>query len=128
MMRILPALGDVFSGGVARRETVGISEIASSDMDCLPDQRKIEGEGGAFARAALHADIARVFLDDAVGDRKPKTGAATLAFRGRSLGSEKRVVDAVNIFLRNTGAGVRHAHADRFPVQCRYVEHPTPGH
>src|ERR1019366_6762241 len=77
MMRILPALGGVLSG-VLRRERAASSDIATSDMDCLPDQRKIQGEGGCFARAALHAYISRVFLDDAVGDRKSKTGAAIL--------------------------------------------------
>src|ERR1035441_4467553 len=95
MMRILPALGavlcdvpcDVLGVGL-RREMPSTSDIATSDMECLPDRQqwKIQGGGGAFARAALHADVARVFLDDAVGDRKPKTGAAILAFGGRGLG------------------------------------------
>src|SRR5260370_11810238 len=94
------------------------SDIATSDMECLPDRQqwKIQGEGRAFARAALHADVARVFLDDAVSDRKPKTGAAILSFRGRSLSREKWVVDAVNVFLGNARAGVGDAHADEFAV------------
>src|SRR6202158_2668816 len=98
MMRILPALCGVISG-VLRREIGVTSDNAKSDMDCLPDQREIQGEGGAFARAALHADIARVFLDDAVGDRKSKACAAILAFRRRRLGSEERIVDALDVFL-----------------------------
>src|SRR5208282_6447185 len=98
MMRILPALGEIPSGGVLRRETVVISDNATSDMDSLPGryQWKIQGEGGAFARAALHADITRVFLDDAVGDGEPKSGAAVLAIRRRRLGGEERVVDTLN--------------------------------
>ena len=92
------------------------------------NQWKIQGEGGAFARAALHADIARVFLDDAVGDRKSKTGAAILAFGGRRLGGEKWIVDAVNVFLRNARAGVGDAHADEFAVQRRHVQYSAPGH
>src|ERR1035438_632022 len=103
MMRILPALSGCVRSGLLRRGMAVSSETAKSDMDCLPRryQWKIQGEGGAFARAALHADIARVFLDDAVGDREPKTGTAVLPFRGRGLGSEKWIVDAVNVFLRN---------------------------
>src|SRR5208282_4175605 len=130
MMRILPALGEILSGGVLRREMVVISENATSDMDCLPRryQWKIQGEGGAFARAALHADIARVFLDDAVGDRKSKTGAPILAFRGRRLGREKWVVNAMNVFLRNARSGVGDARADKFAVQCFYLQDSAPSH
>src|SRR3984893_7676719 len=97
-MTILPALCGVLCG-VLRRVIGVTSDNAKSDMDCLPDQREIQGEGGAFARAALHADIARVFLDDAVGDRKSKTGAAILSLLGRRLGREKWIVDKLNMFL-----------------------------
>src|ERR1700722_12280770 len=102
-MRILPALCGLLSGAL-RRGMVVISDIANSDMDGLPRrcryQGEIQGEGGAFARAALHADVPRVFLDDAVGDRKSKAGAAALALRRRRLGSEKWIVDSLNVFLR----------------------------
>src|SRR5271169_3665432 len=106
MMRILPALGEALSGGALRREQVVISDNATSDIDSLPRryQWNIQGEGGAFARAALHADIARVFLDDAVGDGEPKSGAAVLTVGGRRLGGEKRAVDRLNVFLRNARA------------------------
>src|ERR1035441_4804982 len=128
MMRILPALGGGLSGGFLRETpaasdmaTAGVvaSDVVTSDMDCLPGryQREIQGEGGAFARAALHADIARVFLDDAVGDRESKTGSAILALRGRRLGREKWIVDALNVFFCNARAGVRNAHAYEFAVQ-----------
>src|SRR5208282_107868 len=137
MMRILPAFGGVLSG-VFRRDTaaasgvatsgVVTSDIVTSDMDCLPHQRKIQGEGGAFARAALHADIARVFLDDAVGYRKSKTGTAILALRGRRLGGEKWIVDALNVFLRNARTGIRDAHAHEFAVQRGHVQDSAPGH
>src|SRR6202521_4464055 len=113
MMRILPALCGVFCG-VLRRVSGVTSDNAKSDMDCLPAQREIQGEGGAWARAALHADTARVFLHDAVGDSNSKPGAAILAIRGRCLGSEKWIVDALNMFLRDARAGVRDAHADEF--------------
>src|SRR5271163_1528942 len=116
MMRILPALGETVSGGVLRREMVGTSDTSNSDMDCLPDQREVQSEGGAFARAALHADVARVFLDDAVSDRESKTGAATLTFRRRCLGRKKWIVDAVNVFLRDARAGVGNADADEVAI------------
>src|ERR1700687_4498453 len=127
MMRILPALCGVLSG-VLRRVIGVTSDNANSDMDFLPDQREIQGEGGSFARAALHADIARMFLNDAVSDRKSKTGAAILALRGRRLGREKWIVDALNVFLRNARAGIGDAHADEFPIQRRYVQDSAPGH
>src|SRR3981189_3794432 len=114
MMRILPALCGV-SFGVLGREIGVTSDNAKSDMDCLPDQREIQGEGGAFARAALHADIARVFLDDAVGDRKSKTGSAILSLLGRRLGSEKWIVDALNVLLRHARARARDAYAEELP-------------
>src|SRR6266851_1826734 len=127
MMRILPALCGVLCG-VLRRVIGVTSDNAKSDMDCLPDQREIQGEGGAFARAALHADVARVFLDDAVSDRKSKTGPAILPLLGRRLGSEKWIVDALNILLRNARAGIGNAYADEFPVQRCYVQDSTAGH
>src|SRR6202453_1151916 len=119
MMRILPALGEVFSSGVLRRVTVVGSDISNSDMNGLPgrNQGEIQGEGGAFARAALHADVTRVLLDDAVGDRKTTTGAAGLPLHRCGLGSEKRVVDALNVFLRNDRACVGDANADTLAAQ-----------
>src|ERR1700676_2776226 len=126
MMRILPALCGVL-GGVLRRVIGATSDNAKSDMDCLPDQRESQGEGGAFARAALHADIARVFLDDAVGDRKSKTRPAILALLGRRLGREKWIVDGLNVLLRTARAGVSHAYADEFPVQRGHVQNSAPG-
>jgi len=66
------ALSGCVRSGVLRRGIVVTSDTAAnSDMDGLPRryQWKIQGEGSAFARTALHANVARVFLDDAVGDR-----------------------------------------------------------
>src|SRR5271156_1979947 len=130
MMRTRPALGDVFSGGALRRVIGVTSDSANSDMDCLPggDQWEIQGEGGAFAGAALHADIARMFLDDAVSDGQPETGAASLAIRGRRFGGEKWIVDALNVFLRNARAGIGDAHADEFAVHGRHLQYSAAGH
>src|SRR5260370_14082636 len=115
MMSILPALGALLSG-VVRRGMAVISDTASSDMDSLSDQREIQGEGGAFARAALHADVARVFLDDAVGDRKSKTRTAILALRRGSLGRVKWIVDALNVLLGDTRSSIFTAPAGAFSI------------
>src|ERR1700692_1092375 len=130
IIRILPALCGRISGGVLRRVIGVTSDTAKSDMDCLPRryQGKIQGEGGAFAGAALHANMARVFLNDAVGYRKPKTGSAILAVDGRSLSREKWIVDAVNILLFNSRTGVRNANADEVAVRRSYVQHTAARH
>ena len=53
---------------------------AASDIDGLPGQRKIQVERRPLAGAALHANLARVFLDDSVGNRQAQPGTALLAF------------------------------------------------
>src|SRR5271155_4324465 len=125
MMRILPAVCGCVLSGELRRGTVVSSDTASSDMDCLPGryQWKIQSKSRALAWAALHTDAACVFLDDAVGDRESKTGAARLTFRGSSLSGEKWIVDALNVLLCNARAGVGDAHTDEFAVTGRDVEH-----
>ena len=47
-----------------------------------------------------------MLLNDAVGDRQAQSGALALSFARRGLGGEERVVDALDMFLRNAGAGV----------------------
>src|SRR6185437_7892982 len=71
----------------------------------LANQGKLQIERGAFPRAAFHGDLARVLLNDAVGDGEPQAGAAGLAVASRILGGEERVVDAVNVLLGDTFAG-----------------------
>src|SRR3972149_4831417 len=83
---------------------------ALSDIDGLLHQREFQMEGGALAGAALHPDLAGVLLDDAVGDRESQPGAAPLALVGRALGDEEGIVDAVDVLLRDAGAGVADGH------------------
>ena len=101
---------------------------AVSDMDGLPDQGEIQGERGAFPWTALHADMPRMLLDNAVGDRKSKTGAAILAFGRRRLGGEEGIVDFLNVLRRDAGARVRDADADKIAVQGGHAQHAAAIH
>src|SRR5579871_122234 len=92
----------------------------ASDMNCLSAQGKVESEGGAGAGLALDTDLARVFLDDSVGDRQAKACPAALAFFGRCFGREERVVDAVDEFRRDPGTGVGNANTDHVAVTGSY--------
>ncbi len=87
--------------------------VASSDIDSLPRQREIQIEGCALAGLALHPNLARMLLNDAVGHRQAQAGALALAFSRRGLGGEERIVDALDVFLRNAGAGVGDAPRSR---------------
>src|ERR1700739_2461835 len=110
MMSTLPTVSGVLSGRLLLVIT------AASDMNGLPDQGEIQGEGGSFARTALHADVSRMFLDDAVGDRKSKTGAAILTFRRRGLGGEEWVVNTMDVLLGDDRTGVGNWHRDEISV------------
>src|SRR5271157_1829073 len=81
---------------------------AVSGIDCLPHQGEFHDEGGAHPGLAVHADFSGVLLNDAVGHGKTQPGAAAVAGLGLRLvlGSEKWIVDAMNVFLRNARAGV----------------------
>ena len=50
---------------------------------------------------ALHADLAGMFLDDAVGHRQSQPGSPGVAGLGLVLGGEEWIVDAMDVFLRN---------------------------
>src|SRR5882762_7410343 len=86
---------------------------AASDMDGLPGQREIQVERRPLAGATLHANLARVFLDDAVGDGKPEHEDEALAFLRGSLGREEWIVIADNLLGRDYDSRVesRHRHA-----------------
>src|SRR5450432_4403639 len=64
-------------------------------------------ECGALTDSAFDANLSGVFLKYAVGDGEPKTRAAILAFARCVLGGEKRIVDATDVFLSDSGTGVR---------------------
>src|SRR5947209_20585057 len=101
MMRILPE--DSCAGSLRRREIT-----AASDIDRLPDHRKIQIESRAFLRRTLYPNFAGMFLDDPVGHRKAKSGAPLLAVGRRSFGGEEWIVDALNVFLRDSASSVGH--------------------
>src|SRR5579863_10334046 len=84
---------------------------AASDMDGLPAERKIQSKSGARPRRALDANFARVLLNDAVGHGETKARAAVLAFFGRGLGGEERVVNSLNMIGCNPRSCVGNAHA-----------------
>src|SRR6266853_4236035 len=79
---------------------------ASSDMDRLPAQGKIEGECCALAGVALDAYFAGVLLDDAVGYRKSESSAAILPFPRRTLSCKKWIVNTLHVFRVNSGTGI----------------------
>src|ERR1700726_1903298 len=106
MISTEPAAGSDVSPELCRTIT------AASDIDSLLGQGEIEVECGAFAMAALHANFPRMFLNDAVGYGQTESRASRLAFAGSRLGGEKWIVDAVDVFLRNSGAGIRDHYAN----------------
>ena len=89
------------------RSAVSREITAASDMHCLPAQGKIKSECCARAGLALHANLAGVLLDDAVGDGEAQAGAAALAFLRRGLGGEERIVDALNVLRRDAAIRCR---------------------
>src|SRR5271157_6053844 len=95
---------------------VSMRLIMASGIDDLPHHGEFHGERRAVARRALDVDLAGVFLNDAVGHRQPQPGTAGIAGLGLRLGGEERVVDAMNVFLRDAAARVRYGHAHVVPV------------
>src|SRR6476660_184385 len=82
---------------------------AASDIDGLPGQRKIQVKRRPLAGTALHANLARVFLDNSVRNRQAESGTPLLACLRCSFRSKEWVVDACDMFGRNAAARVRHA-------------------
>src|SRR5258708_19377981 len=90
---------------------------AASDIDRLPYHWEMEVKGGALLGRAFNPNLARMLLNNAVGNRESKAGATFLPFRDGALGGEKRIVNAMNMFLGNSRAAVRNRDAD--PVSIR---------
>ena len=55
---------------------------------------------------ALDMNFAGVFLNDAVGDQRPRPGAAPVTGLGGGLGSKEGIVDALEVLGRDAAAGV----------------------
>src|SRR5215210_1072577 len=64
-------------------------------------ERQRQRKAGSLAERAVARNRPAVFLDDAVGDRQPKTRA----FADR-LGGEERIVNARELIRRDSGTGV----------------------
>src|SRR5580658_318009 len=125
MMSTAPAMpGVLFIGG---REMTAVSDIFRL-WSCLAAQGKIQSEGGSCARLAFYANFARMLLDDAIGDRKPKAGAARLTLARRSFRGEKRVVNTLDMLGRNARSGIRDAHAHALSVQRGHTQRTAAGH
>src|SRR5579864_4602632 len=109
MMRTLPCDGKAAS--LTRLEMT-----AASDIDSLPQQRKIKIERRAFMRSAFYTNLASVLLDNSIGHRQAQPGAAPLAILGGSLGGEERIVNSLNMLLSNAHAGVGNHHVNPVAV------------
>src|SRR4051812_3409573 len=94
----------------------------------LSDQRKFDVEGGAFARIALHVDLAGVLLDDPVRHREPQAGATRRSVARHVLCGEERIVDSVYMLRRNAGAGVTHGDVNTVAVRGGNGERSAAGH
>ncbi len=68
---------------------------AASGIDCLSNHGKFHDECCALAGLAVDADLAGVFLNDAVGNGKAQPGSAAVPGLGLVLGGEERIVDAM---------------------------------
>src|SRR5215213_9500349 len=75
---------------------------------------KPEFKSRALARRALTLDRCFMLANDAVGNRQPQAGALTHRFR-----REERVVNAREVFRRDTVTGIRYFSEGLFAVQPR---------
>src|SRR5271165_3104988 len=99
--------GDHVSSRALSRRLIIVSGIYD-----LPEHREFHGERGALSGCAVHVNFAGMFLDDAVRHREPQPRTAGIAALGLLvLGGEERIVNAMNVLLRNTTAGVGHSDA-----------------
>src|ERR1035438_1592657 len=85
-------------------------------------------EGCAGADRALDMNLARVFLNDAIGDRQTKPCAAPVSGLGSGLGGEERVIDAFQVLRRNAGTGVAHLGLDVAVDQGGHAQLAATGH
>src|SRR5579864_550875 len=101
---------------------------AASDIDGLPGQRKIQIKRGSFSRAAFHADLAGMFLDNAVGHREPQSGSALLTCFRSGLRGEERIVNSRDMLRGNAAAGVGYAYRHSGAIRGRHAQSSTCRH
>src|SRR5580700_6516381 len=122
MINTEPAAGTALSPEFCRTIT------AASDIDSLPGQREIEVEGSAFTMPALHSNLPRVLLNNAVGYRQAQARTSRLPLTRSGLGSKERIVNSVDMLLCNARARVRHHHANAFAVHGCNAQRPAIAH
>src|SRR5579864_415491 len=69
-----------------------------------------------------------MLLDDAVGYGKSQARSTLLTLFRRGLGSEKRIVDALNMFRSDARTGVRHSYAYHVPIAAGHLQFAAAGH
>src|SRR5438874_3298951 len=108
------------------------ASITASDMHGLSrldlHHGKFEMERGAFAGLAFHADLSCMLLNDAVGDGESQASTPLIPGAVRSLGGEERVVDAINMFLRDAAAGIPHHDVHAIAVRSAHRQYSALRH
>src|SRR5690242_5840183 len=94
------------------------------DMSRFPGRGELHVERSALSGRGPHVNLSRVFLDDSVAYRETKARAPAVG-----LGGEERIEDAVNVFARNSCAGIRDFDFDAAVVRAGAdFEHPSTRH
>src|SRR5579863_6650927 len=101
---------------------------AASDIHSLSGEREVEIKSCTCAAPALHPDLAGMFLNNSIRDRQTQSCATALAPWRAGLGGEERIVDSLNVFLRNPSARIRHNDTDPFTIRRRNAERTAVGH
>src|SRR5207248_7061013 len=108
--------------------TLGRARTAVLDIDGLPDHWKFEVEGGSNSTFAFYADFPSMLLDNSVCNRQSEASSAMLPFTNHGLGSKERIVNTVDVFLRDSASGIADCNCDSHPVashnaQCSPLRH-----
>src|SRR3954469_6963565 len=121
MIRMLPTVAESFS-------SAGSRVSATSDIYRLSQHGEFHMEAGALAWLALDANLASVFLDDAVRNGEPQPSATAPALRGTTLGGEEWIVDAMDVPGRDAAAGITHLDVNGAAIHSRDFEAAAAGH
>src|SRR5437660_4980051 len=114
--------GSVFPCSVPRDMT------AASDIDCLPAQGKIQCECSSGTGMTFHANLAGVFLNDAVGHRQTQASSAVLSLARSGFGGEERIVNALNMFRSDARTSVGDADGNQGAIGGCNTQGSAAGH
>src|SRR5215470_15015374 len=81
---------------------------AASDIDRLSQEWEVQIKSCPFVRSALDTNLAGMLLNNSIRDRQTEAGASLLAFLRRSFGRKERIVNALDMLLRDTFTRVGH--------------------